>query len=391
MNKLCVFLKKIFFAFIFLALFIYSSGYAAPLITFNDPGLGLIKKSEIGSTNRGGLKVRARGRVAVSKLFGKIGGVLLQQTAILPQNLQGLPISLSFDKVSQFDSVFKAKIGNHAVVSDIPSWIWLNAAVFANTEETAAVTLYGKADTTDEKSYDLKYRPRYWVSYHPAIDDTLMGLMLFSADAVFVKSNPDGIRKITEGIKDNAGLFSKFPTYNEVSSIKASVVLKGMLNEGKNIGTALKKVEVELIASVIEGSLEDQSKLLKVQKELANDYWASSWSTYMLNDVDTRFEISTKDGKLIVDGVPNYRFGSTYDGEFFEAETLTFVVSNNRDILYDLNPIVFASVDQFSKMVAFFNFIKVRHPAEWDRFVGSLEPILDQIPKVDLPAAWSKI
>jgi hypothetical protein len=69
-----------------------------------------------------------------------------------------------------------------------------------------------------------------------------------------------------------------------------------------------------------------------------------------------RFEI-VRD-KLRISGVPNYHFArATPAGQFQELKTLNRNCRQNRRLFTDINPIVYKTIDDFSKLVAFFNYI----------------------------------
>lgn len=113
------------------------------------------------------------------------------------------------------------------------------------------------------------------------------------------------------------------------------------------------------------------------------------WSTYMLNDVDTAFTFSVENGELVITGVPNYHFGRASEDTFEETLPITKFLQSNRDLLHRLNPVIYSVVDDFSKLVAFFNYARASDPEGWTAFVESLHNLDGHIPTMDTPAAWS--
>lgn len=63
-------------------------------------------------------------------------------------------------------------------------------------------------------------------------------------------------------------------------------------------------------------------------------------------------------------------------------------IRDNRNLLYDLNPQLYAVVDDFAQMVAFFNYVKAQNPAGFKAFVNQLGDVMKIIPEMKTPAGW---
>ena len=331
-----------------------TTSFAGPVISY-DPELGLVtivRKSDVNGEVASKLVVESKGRLAVSKLNGTLTGVLFQATAVPDDSLKSVPIKLSYRLRHPHDATLCAKIGTNQVVSDVPAWIWTVAAKFADHRATAAVTLADNPRTTGEKEFARRWRAKnksaerlLWSKCHPAVDDTLVGFFLLMADAMI--GDPNHVKSVTNGLQgfDKYGGYSQ--RFDQVKSAQAARTLDALI------------------------SLE-----------------AKTGDCAMLNDVDEMFQFRIVGDELRVSGVPNYHFArATPTGRFQEIKTLTRNCRQNRRLFMDVNPIVYKTIDDFAKLVAFFNYIDQTDPAELDAFIGSLEPVLVRIPTIDAPIA----
>ncbi len=323
---------------------------AGPVISF-DPqagGVRLVRKGDVGDEVSSRFVVKAKGPVAVSKVYGTIVGVLLQATARPGDKLKSLPIELSYRLQGDHNAVLCATIGKHKVVSDVPAWVWAVAARFADHGATGAVTLLDRPRTRAERSFERRWHGKHgfderllWARYHPAVDSTLMGFFLLAADATV--GDPEHMRSITEGLQD----FDKYSGYT-------------LSVDGQRSSQAARTLDT-LIS-------------LKAQPG----------DRAMLNDVDETYAFTIAKGKLQTSGVPNYRFSrETRAGEFTEISELTRVCRQNRHLFVEINPLVYTVVGDFAQLVAFFNYIDETDPDELDAFVDELQPVFDRIPTIE--------
>ncbi|MBA3351927.1 MAG: hypothetical protein H0U23_05795, partial [Blastocatellia bacterium] len=154
-----------------LLLLLTAIAVAAPVITFTGGNLGLVPKSAIGQTSRGTLRVSARGATAVSRIYARVGGVLFQGTAEPEEQQKDAKIELSSERKAQ-GHLLRASYGLQKGTYQTPTWLWVTAAKFADSDHTAALSLFGSPDTEDEKAYNQANPQRFWITYHPVLDDT---------------------------------------------------------------------------------------------------------------------------------------------------------------------------------------------------------------------------
>jgi len=329
---------------------------AGPRLSFDSEaaGIRLVQKAELKGEVSSQLLVSATGADAVSRLHGTLTGVLFQAMAMPEEALRTFPIKLSYKFQGGHDAVLLATIGKQEVPSDVPAWIWAVAARFAGHDATAAVTLTDTPRTSSEKKFERRWRGRHrtgdrllWARYHPAVDDTLMGFFLVTADAMV--GDPVYMRTITNGLTGLQKYSARTLTTDPTKSQRAARTLDTLIS-----------------------------------------LYAKTGDCAMLNDVGEDFVFTTANGQLRISGVPNYHFSrENRRGEFTEINELTTICRKNRQLFMDTNPIVYKTVSDFSKCVAFFNYVGEIHPDQLNAFVKDLEPVLERIPTINTPIALS--
>ncbi len=328
--------------------------FAGPVISF-DPlagGVRLVQKVDVDGEVTSQFLVKAKGASAVFKLHGTLTGVLFQATALPGDSLKSLPINLSYRLKGDHDAVLCVTLGNNQVTSDVPAWVWAVAAKFAEHEASGAVMLTDEPRTRAEKRFERRWHGKnglserlLWARYHPAVDDTLMGFFLLTADAMV--GDPVHMRTITNGLKD----FEKYSGYS-------------LTTDHVKSGRAARALDTII-------SLE-----------------ARPGDCAMLNDVDETIVFTISNGELRISGVPNYHFArETQAGVFEEIKQLTGICRKNRHLFLDVNPVVYKTIADFAKLVAFFNYIDETDPDRLDAFVNDLKPVMDRIPTIDAPIA----
>lgn len=274
------------------------------------------------------------------------------------------------------------------------------AAKFADSTDTAALSLYGSADTPDEIKYHKEHMPRFWVEYHPVLDDTLIGMMIFAADGMLVDAKPERLRDITQSFTNRKTYFGEVPRFNNNKSLSASTTLKKMITKHYVLRSEHEKLSTYLGKQIIEfEKIKKESKKVKFAmtlkddinrfKQIQSDYKKYKWSTYMMNDVSSNFRFNIDNGILNIDGAPNYHFGVSEGKNFTETYIVTNLLIKNRSLLNDLNPFIYSSVDKFSKLVSFFNYVEKNDPNEWKSFILELRNKDFSLPVIDTPAAWN--
>ena len=334
--------------------FLTAKVLAGPTISY-DPRMGvvrLVQKNDIGGTVTSQFHEKARGAQAVSQAYATTTGVLFQATAQASRPIKSSPIELAYRLNGNHDATLVATIGKNRVTSEVPAWVWAVAARFADHDCTGAVTLLDQPNSAVEKNFERRWRREngsrgrlLWVRYHPAVDDTLIGFFLLTADAML--ADPESIRTMTDGLVEFEQYSGYSMTVDRSKSRRAAYALNAIID----------------------------------LKSRPGDH-------AMLNDVDAAFRFEAVNGRLHIDGVPSYHFArEVQHGVFRDADHLNAVVANNRQLFFDVNPMVNKTVTDFAKLVAFFNYVNETDPHELDEFVESLKPVFDRIPTLSTPIA----
>jgi len=131
------------------------------------------------ATAAGPLTVRAMGSADLGSFsfVESVGGVSFEQVATPDASQDGQPVSLSYDPSLPDGNRLVVHIGSNTLRTYLPDWELRPIANFANSEYAAVVSLFGKGP--DEKRY-------YYIQYHSAFKDTLLGMRLLQADIMFM-------------------------------------------------------------------------------------------------------------------------------------------------------------------------------------------------------------
>ena len=125
------------------------------------------------------LKVRSSGRSSLRSynFVGKVGGVNFEQVAVPDAETAAKTIELSYDKKALDGFRLVVKIGSTPLRPQIADWLLIPIAKFAESDFTSATSLFGEGPDTDNF---------YYIKYHPAFKDSLLGMRLLQADILLM-------------------------------------------------------------------------------------------------------------------------------------------------------------------------------------------------------------
>jgi len=128
------------------------------------------------------LKVRSGGQSSLLSynFVGKVGGVNFEQVAVPDAGAAAKTIELSYDKKALNGLRLIVKIDSTTFRPQIADWLLIPIAQFAESDFTSATSLFGEGPDTDNF---------YYIQYHPAFQDSLLGLRLLQADILLM--NPE--------------------------------------------------------------------------------------------------------------------------------------------------------------------------------------------------------
>ena len=125
------------------------------------------------------LKVRSAGQSSLRSynFVGKVGGVNFEQVAVPDAETAANTIELSYDKKALDGFRLVVKIGSTPLRPQIADWLLIPIAQFAESDFTSATSLFGEGPDTDNF---------YYIKYHPAFKDSLLGMRLLQADILLM-------------------------------------------------------------------------------------------------------------------------------------------------------------------------------------------------------------
>lgn len=332
-----------------LALAARGDAVAGPQVTY-DPergGVALVRKSEIDGPVKSQFEIAARGTEEVSNVTAVVTGVLFQAEARPAAGLDAKPIRLSYALRGKDDASLIVKYGDQQLASDAPAWVWAVAARFAVHPATAAVTLRNAPETAGEKLFYEHWKRKYgeqlrltWARYHPELDDTLIGFHLIVADAMM--ADAEQYCQVVNGLDGDHSTSSP--------------------------GEAPRRLR----------SARTLAALVRLESKPAD--------CSMLNDVASNVIFSAADGTLQIEGAAHYQFARlARSGKYEPLKELSDALRKNRHLQQESSPALYRAVDEFSRLVAFFNYVERIDPTDMQAFAASLNPVLERIPTIDTP------
>lgn len=254
---------------------------------------------------------------------------------------------------------------------DLYDWEIATIAGFAATEHTAAMTLFGELD---DYEYQMEMGNHFdVVNYHPALENTLMGLRMLQADLLLIRFDAVDLFRDDEGrpilgagehplygpdfVEDNSRAWLRLA--NKVSVINSDSYIAGDI-----------KTEFHLSARgdrlVIAGDptwymwREDSERVDALRHDLVSDFVVAAEG--MDGDVlDQRFSRDYVLQRTLHDD-------TTID--VLEDETLH--VSKLIRSLGGVNPIVYRAVRNMAQYAAIFRGLRDHDPERFERFLTGL-------------------
>ena len=261
--------------------------------------------------------------------IGKVGGVSFAVTAKSADGSKLL--GLEFDARVRYPTLYAsmALATGEEVRAEVaaPAWQWIPIARFAASDHNACFTLYGELLGAGPAI------PDYVLNYHPAFENTLLGLRLFQADILLLGP-----------IDATAELPSRNGAY--------------LLGEGES------PPDVE----------KNRERLLKVWDALA---MGPHWQTYVIGDIGQSVEFRVdKDRKVVLSGTPWWSFFELAgDGSFQAQPNLSRRVSESIREHDGINPSVYESLRNTMLLSAFFRQLDDK---ALRKFVDTLPELRDQ-------------
>lgn len=136
----------------------------------------------------------------VNSALRSIGGVNFQQIAVKESGIDDKNLQLVYLNDAVDGSRLKVILNKDTLTTDIYDWELIPIANYANTDNYACFTLFGKLK---DKEHEKKIREENKISskktrilnYHPQLTNTLLGLRLFQMDIMIIHNNTSDLPK----------------------------------------------------------------------------------------------------------------------------------------------------------------------------------------------------
>ena len=259
---------------------------------------------------------------------GRVGGVNFEEVAQAPADATP---RLSIDSESRVTM----HVGEALLDINLPAWQLVPISLIANSDYTALVSAFG--DGPNKNRY-------FYLQYHPALEDTLLGLRLLHADLF---------------LRDPAG-YLPLPT-----TANGDV----LLGEGETVR-------------------ENKMAGIEAAGRLAADLsmiFASSNVSWVLTDISHPPLLQVVEDGLRVSAFPYFYFWR--HAGFAEVRALnnaTKAVGHNRELFKAYNPVVYAAVERTATYTGLFRWVRRKNQKNWDDFLRRVSS-LDMRPKVSTP------
>jgi len=328
---------------IFLLLAICYSGFAQTASVDNMPRFGMHTGTGINGNIGSNLNHGSPGdNIYNPNTFRIVQGVLFQGMAVPSGNAVGKQIDIAYNPARNDGLRLMLTIGGSLVTAELYDWEMIPIARFVDSGYTACMTLSDYARTDDEERLEKIHKDITWINFHPAFGNTLIGLNLFFADAMFVNLD---LMQYADKVLDTYIAGYHMPRLNNwnISEIEDLLVL-GLLFEG--------------------------------------------WQSYIYTDYGREISYSIVSNRIKFDGFPSYHFvGLSPDNRSVTvAEGLNELFDEIHSDIYNINPTVYRTAERTAQWAAFFRMVQRDYPQVWQRFMEQIDGI--EVPVVETPRYW---
>ncbi|MEA5447547.1 hypothetical protein VB780_03130 [Leptolyngbya sp. CCNP1308] len=267
----------------------------------------------------------------------QVGGVSFNATATPAEALSGNQVSLIYNSSREDGTRLQVKIRDQLYDSLLPDWQLIPIAKYADSEYSACVSLFGE-DTNDSA---------YHIVYHPAFDNTLLGLRLMQADIMFF----------------DLGEFWQLPALNGET----------ILGEGE--------------------SYSDSSTWTTAASEISEAFGGDYFQSWVLTDEGLGVNISVAENNeggeyISLGNRPYYYFWKLDGSRVVPVSSLTERIRTALPFVQEYNTAVYGAAMNTMRFSALFRYVKQTNPDSWRSFLGQVSTLAPQ-PYVDTPTRWS--
>jgi len=341
--------------------------------------------------------------------LGRVGGVNFESTAFLSSQLKDDSVTLDYTSENEDGKRLKIFIGNHFLSflryfgsfgesiykitgnkianPSIYDWQLKPIAEYANSEYSGVVSLFGEGEHRN------KY---FYIEYHPAFEDTLLGLRLFQSDIMLINLDELAALPKQEGnlilgkgeVEPNVESSKK--AIKEVKSILAKIDIQSwVLTDVKHATT--EPQEGEILISNDQDIKIDVNPYYYFWKTNKDDVFKAEFISFLLNTIEDEIK------EAILSNDSNKVQNLNEEKKKLEEEKNNIKITvvdeaikqlKNSNLLYEINPAVFDAVKKTSQYAALFRLVRRDNSANWEDFIKKMDTV--EISKIDTPSIWEK-
>ncbi len=319
----------------------------------------------------GPLKATMTGRASLGsyKFVGGVGGVAFAAVARPAPQLADSKVHLTYEPTNPDGVRLSVVIDDETRIVDLYDWMLIPIARYADSPYNASVSLFG--DQSSDKIYDIVY--------HPALQDTLLGLRLLQADILLFD-----LRETWQLPKYNGRhVIGKGETVPDSMNIKSALAISSAIQDNSFQSWVLTDQD-----ETVTFKLTDHR--LRLSGLPYYYFWNSDIEQYQgtVGSLSRRADELLKQGRILEHNslvakanamVPKVR----------EVVPLTTSLKRVRRKLREFNPAVYDAATAIMRYAALFRYVKRHNPKAWQDFLRSIRSV-DVKPAVRTPTKWPR-
>ncbi len=350
----------------------------------------------------------SKGRSSFGFVSG-VGGVAFGGIAKPKGNLEVIGLKYDRQRVDGERLLVTVRNGageKNTVVAPVADWVMIPIARFANEDQHAIFTLFGEL-VNEERNYEWLKKGAKIMNYHPAIENTLLGLRLFQADILaFHPASINLPKSDNNGYLLGTGEYNPNPTKNLI----AKKSIDDTYREGRVHSYVINDYEQDIVFDIksrqnkseqlmLNGyPLWDCWKLNKKLDEITMEYlqqYLSNYTTEMVSEIKSTAEGMAANGIMITEETLKPVFEKIQikyaERAMEDTAGLNAFVDNNghlvnmdsfsrelSDLMRSLeggNPEVYRALTTAMRYSAFFRYVKEQDKTRYSNFVASIADV----------------
>jgi hypothetical protein len=288
------------------------------------------------------------------------------------------PVRLQYERDREDGQRLSIYVGDKVYRPSLWDWQLKPIAIYAASPHTAVASLFGQPEEAERERWS---DARYFIQYHEAFKDTLLGLRLLQADIVYI--DPARLWELPQW----GGTVVKAPKEQEARPEEARrdadgvEALKSMYRYQSWI---LTDIDVDVEWAINDGEL-------SISGSPYYYFWISKDRLSGMDILEARECAEVLRARLAMVVSPSCnRLTSPPEWEVKEVSELTRDLGKRMDYLAKINPAVYDAVDKTMKFGAFFRYVRAEYPEAWVAFVGQISSVeLDSGLVVKTPSIWT--